>query len=163
MLPTAWTPIAEGQAGIQQIVSNLNSVKDQYGSLPAIRAAALAIVGAAGDDDDDGNVSKLAAFVRRNVVYVKDPVNSEFTQTPDVLLLQIHAAGTARGDCDDHVLLFASLAESLGIFTSIVGVQTPDSETFNHVIALAYPHGQETQVDLCAKTGTLPAYSSFLQ
>lgn len=163
MSPTAWIPISDGQAGVKQIVANLNAMKDHYGSLPAIRSAALAIVGAADDDDDDGNVSKLTDFVKRSVVYVKDPLNSEFTQTPDILLLQIHDAGTARGDCDDHVLLFASLCESLGIFCAIVGVATtPGSQIFNHVIALPYPHGEQTQVDLCAKFGNQPTYQAFL-
>jgi hypothetical protein len=162
MGPSSWTPIAEGLAGIRQIVANLNAAKDYYGSLPAIRAAALAIATPTVDDDDRGNVNKIAAFVRSSVVYVKDPINSELTQTPDVLLLAIHNAGTARGDCDDHVLLFASLVESLGIFCSIVGVKTPDSETFNHVIALAYPDGEEEQVDLCAKTGQQPFYPDTL-
>jgi len=163
MSSSAWMPIADGQPGIQQIVGNLNAMKDHYGSLPAIRAAAVAIAQPTTDDDDQGNVAKLASFVRKAVIYVKDPINSEFTQTPDVLLLQIHATGQARGDCDDHVLLFASLAESLGVFCTIAGVMAPGSSTYNHVIVLAYPDGEETQIDLCAKTGASPQYSSFIR
>lgn len=162
MGPSTWIPVAAGLPGIRQIVANLNAMKDYYGSLPAIRAAALTIAQPTTDDDDAGNVAKLAEFVRSALVYVKDPINSEFTQTPDVLLLQIHKTGTARGDCDDHVLLFASLAESLGIFCTIVAVQTPNADTFNHVIAVAYPDDQETQIDLCAKLGHHPLYSQTL-
>src|ERR1700685_2792323 len=150
MSQTAWMPIADGTPGIRQIVANLNAMKDHYGSLPAIRAAALTIAASNTDDDDAGNTQKIAAFVRSSVVYVKDPVNSEFTQTPHVLLLAIHNTGAARGDCDDLVLLFASLVESLGIFCTIAAVQTPGSSTFNHVIAIAYPESEAVQVDLCA-------------
>lgn len=162
MAATSWMPIADGEPGIRQIVANLNAAKDHYGSLPAIRSAALAITGPKIDDDDAGNVQKLAAFVRSSVVYVKDPINSELTQTPDVVLLDIHNTGTARGDCDDHVLLFASLVESLGVFCSIVGVKIPGSPTFNHVICIAYPGDVETQIDLCAKLGQEPQYQEFL-
>lgn len=162
MDPTAWTPIDDGPAGVAQIVANLNQLKTYYGSLPAIRSAALAIASPSSDDDDAGNVSKIADFVRRAVIYVKDPLNSELTQTPDVLLLAIHNNGTARGDCDDHVLLFASLVESLGIFCTIAGVKAPGSTTFNHVIAIAYPNENPTQIDLCAKLGQNPVYSEVL-
>lgn len=160
MPATAWIPIPEGQPGINQILGNLSELKSYYGSLPSIRAAALAVVRGYINDDDDGNTDRLAAFVRRAVIYVKDPLNSEFTQTPDVLLLEIHQTGSARGDCDDHVLLFASLAESLGIPVQIAGVMTQGSSIVNHVIAIAWPHNVPRQVDLCAKLGQNPVYQN---
>jgi len=163
MSTSAWIPIAEGEAGIRQIVNRLQRMKDYYGALPAIRAAALAIAGTRVNNDQQGHVDRLAEYVRRGVVYQADPYNAEFTQTPDVLLLQINRRGFARGDCDDHVLLFASLAESLGVFTDIVGVVAPGGSTWNHVIVIAYPNEQPQQIDLCAKEGWQPVYHETLE
>lgn len=154
--------MADGDQGVRVIVANLNHWKDFYGIRPEIRAAALAVAGGQFDDDDRGHVDRLARFVRRAVVYVKDPINAEFVQTPDVMLLQIHDTGRAHGDCDDHVLLFAALAESLGIPCTIAGVKSPGATRFDHVIVLAEPAGMEMQVDLCAKQGPAPTYAEIL-
>lgn len=158
----AWVPIADGPTGILQIVRFLNSAKDHYGTLPAIRAAALKIAGTKVNDDQAGHVARLAAFVRNAVVYVADPMNAEFTQTPDVMLLAIHRKGQTFGDCDDHVLLFSSLVESLGVPSEIVAVKAPGSFTFNHVVSIAYPNGEPIEIDLCAKDGPAPDYPEKL-
>ena len=158
----AWIPIADGEAGVRQIVTRLNAMKDYYGALPSIRAAALAIAGSRINNDQAGHVQRLAAYVRRALVYQADPFNAEFTQTPDVLLLQINATGAAHGDCDDHCLLFASLAEALGIYTQIVGVMAPGTEDWNHVICIAHPNDEPVQVDLCAKDVPQPEYEHYL-
>lgn len=160
---TAYAPIADGDSGVKDILTRLNSLKDYFGSLPCIRAAALTISDPGEDNDNLGNAKKLAAFVRSAVCYVCDPVNSELTQTPDVMLLEIHCRGRVAGDCDDHVLLFASLCESLGIPAEIVGVQTPDSTRFDHVIVIVWLDDQPVQFDLCAKHGEAPVYDSVLR
>lgn len=159
---SAWQPIADGPAGVTQIVAQLNSAKDYYGSLPCIRAAALAIAAPGTDNDNAGNAQKLAQFVRGALVYVADPINSELTQTPDVLLLAINRDGCARGDCDDHVLLYCSLCESLGIPCEVTAVKSPGSPRFDHVIATACIDGTPTQVDLCCKFGEQPVYSETM-
>ncbi len=161
-MPGAWAQIPEGEEGIRQIVGRLNALKRYYGTVPAIRSCALQICRARSDDDQAGHVTRLARFVRTSMVYVKDPLNAEFTQSPDVLLLQIHKTGRAEGDCDDHVLLFASLVESLGIYCEIVAVKGPGSATFDHVIATANPHGVPLDFDMCAKEGLAPVYSDKL-
>lgn len=137
-------------------------MKEYYGGLPSVRAAALIIAGSQVNNDQTGQVDRLADYVRRAMVYQADPYNAEFTQTPDVLLVQINRRGFARGDCDDHVLLFASLAESLGIYCDIVGVMAPGSSNYDHVIVEAYPFDQPVQIDLCAKDGEPPVYAPTL-
>lgn len=158
---TAWLPVAEGDAGVRQIVGKLEALKEFYGAQPAIRRAAVTIARSGKNDDDAGNVDRLARFVKSALVYLKDPINAEFIQTPDVLLLEIARSGRAYGDCDDHVLLFASLAESIGVPTQVGGVKL-DSERFNHVIAIAYVNGEPVEIDLCAKEGGQPAYPEKL-
>lgn len=161
-MQTAWRPISDGQTGIAEIVAQLNTAKDYYGSLPSIRAAALCIARPSADNDNAGNAAALASFVRSAVHYVCDPINSELTQTPDVMLTAIHSEGATCGDCDDHVLLFASLAESLGIACDIVAVKFPGTDEFNHVIACPWIDGQQRQIDLCAKNGEQPQYAETL-
>lgn len=161
-MSTAWMPIAEGEQGIRTILQNLQALKNYYGTLPSIRAAALAIGGTRTNNDQLTSARKLADYVRRGMVYQADPFNAEFTQTPDVLLLQINRQGYAAGDCDDHVLLYAALAEALGIYTEIVGVMAPGSDTWNHVIVITAPNDTPWQLDLCAKEGQQPVYEDVL-
>ncbi len=159
---TGWLPVADGISGVREIVRQLGALKDYYGAQPVIRAAAIRIAGGRINDDNAGNVERVADFVRRALVYVKDPVNAELVQTPDVLLAQIARRGRAFGDCDDHVLLFASLAESLGLPTRIAGVKIPGTDWFNHVICVVDIDGEEVEIDLCAKESAAPVYSEKL-
>lgn len=159
---SAWQPIADGRPGIRRILEVLTRLKEEYGRLPAIRSAALAIASSAIDDDQAGQVNRLAVFVRTALIYVRDPLNLEFVQTPDLLLLAIDRDGFAQGDCDDHVLLFAALAESLAIECDIAGVCSPGAVTEDHVIAVVHLDGVPIDFDLCAKGPHQPAYASKL-
>lgn len=154
--------IDEGDPGIRQILANLSCLKDYYGTLPCIRRASLCIAGSRIDNDQQGHVNRLADFVRRAVIYQADPYNLEFTQTPDVMLLEINRRGFVTGDCDDHCLLFSSLCESLGVACEIVGVMI-DSPMWNHVICVAYPDDTPLEIDLCAKSGQNPHYVQQLR
>lgn len=154
---TGWLPVADGEAGIRTILDRLAALRDRYGALPVIRRCAIAIAASYTNDDDRGNVDRLATFVRRAVIYQKDPLDAEYIQTPDVMLLEISKNGVTHGDCDDHVLLFASLAQALGIRTQIAAVKL-ESPTFNHVVAVSFIDDQPVTVDLCAKHGETPDY-----
>ena len=160
---SAWTPLAPGDAGIRTVLRRLVALKDYYGRLPEIRAAALVIAGSGVDHDEMGHVARLFSWVQRKLVYVSDPFNAELIVTPDVLLVEIDRDGSASGDCDDHVLLYAALAESLGIRTTPVAVKTPDSAVWNHVIAVStLDDGRTLSLDLIAKGIPQPVYSETL-
>ena len=154
--------IGDGPEHVAEILGTLTALKEYYGTVPAIRRAALALAAGPINNDTAGHAARLAAFVRRAVVYVADPINTEFIQTPDVMLTAINDTGHTTGDCDDHVLLFASLAESLGIATDIAGVCAPGTDQINHVIAIAQLPSGPMQIDLCAKNGFQPFYSPTL-
>lgn len=154
--------LSDGPDGIADTLAVMTRLKDFYGANPAIRSAALVIAGTATNDDQAGEAGNLAKFVRSAVTYQADPVNSEFIQTPDVMLATIHRNGMTYGDCDDHVLLFCSLAESLGIACDAAGVTTPGEDRINHVIAIAHFPGGDVQIDLCAKFGPAPTYANPL-
>lgn len=156
------TPVADGVAGIAQIVATLDEIKTHYGRLPAIRQAALSIIGVVGDHDQAAQVVALARFVRASLVYVADPMNAEYIQTPDILLLQILQGGRTPGDCDDHCVLFASLCEAVGIPAQIAGVVSPGGTTADHVIVIAHLDNGPLEFDLCAKGLVQPAYGAKL-
>ncbi len=162
-MQTAWQAIGEGRGGIDQILGTLAALKNYYGGLPCLRAAALVIANPTANNDQASAVAALANFTKGALCYVTDPVNSELTQTPDLLLLTINRDGRAYGDCDDHVLLFAVLCEALGIACDIAAVKSPGSSFFDHVIAMPWVNGQQTQIDLCAKDGvTAPFYPEVI-
>lgn len=155
--------IPDGLAGVRQIVGTLNTIKDHYGRLPAIRSIALRIIGRTRDGDQAAQISALARFVREKLVYTADPLNAEFIQTPDLILLQISREGRARGDCDDHCVLFASLAESIGIPCQIAGVRSvPGAALPDHVIVISELENGPLEFDLCAKGADQPYYAEKL-
>lgn len=157
-MDSAFSPLADGTPGVAQIVATLAQLKTHFGRLPAIRAAALAIVNGAGHHDQAAQINALARFVREGVVYINDPLNLEYIQTPDVMLLTINREGRAYGDCDDHALLFAALAEAIGIPTQIVAVATRPGGIPDHVIVIAQLDGGPLEFDLIAKGVIQPSY-----
>lgn len=161
---TARKIIGDDLHGITATLSLLTRWKYYYGTLPAIRSAALIIAGSTEDNDQAQQAATLARFVKRSLVYQADPVNSEFVQSPDLLLDAISSSplGIASGDCDDHVILFVALAESLGIACDVAGVVAPGGQMVNHVIAVAHLDGRPIQIDLCAKNGFQPQYDDLM-
>lgn len=162
LMRTAWQNVADGEAGIQQILGTLEQLKNYYGTLPVVRTIALRIANTGIDNDQAAHADRLADFVRGSLIYVADPLNAEWIQTPDVLLLEIAQSGKVSGDCDDHCLLFASLCESIGIPCAIVGVVSIGGDKFDHVICTATIGTTEVDFDLCAKHGENPQYSQKL-
>ena len=131
-------PVADGAPGIAQIVAECNRVRDLYGRLPVVRAAALWIAPPTVDHDQARQLAALAAFVRAAVRYQADPFNAEYIQTPDVMLSQIQEQGHAAGDCDCHCVLLASLCEALGMAAEIIPATLGAAPLPNHVVCLVH-------------------------
>lgn len=159
---SARSEIGNGPDGTAATLALLTAWKNYYGTLPVIRRVALLIAGSMADHDQAAQAAKLAQFVKNSVVYQADPINSEYLQAPDVLLLEIAQQGFVAGDCDCHVVLFCALAESLGIACDAAGVKANGSATINHVIAVVHLEGRDVDVDLCAKTNWQPQYAEKL-
>ncbi len=154
--------VPDGLAGVRQIVGDLNVIKDHCGRLPAIRTVALRIIGKTGDGDQAAQIAALARFVREKLIYTADPLNAEYIQSADLILLQIARDGKARGDCDDHCVLFSSLAEAIGIPAEIVGVCGPGATMPDHVIVVVQLESGPLEYDLCAKGFEQPYYAEKL-
>jgi hypothetical protein len=157
------TRVADGIAGVRQIVGTLNAIKSHYGRLPAIRGVALRILAKTKESEPTAQIHTLARFVREKLIYTADPLNAEFIQTPDVLLLEIARNGRAHGDCDDHCVLFAALAESIGIPATVAGVRSGSGTAVpDHVIVSVDLDGVPLDFDLCAKGLDQPYYPEKL-
>ncbi len=72
-----------------------------------------------------GNMSQAAEaehilyWVRRNMVYTPDPPNVEHVKWPSALFDEIRRLGHATGDCDDYVMLYATLTVARDIPTRL--------------------------------------------
>jgi transglutaminase-like putative cysteine protease len=100
--------LPSGEAGVRETLSLMRFLVRRSKSDPAIRAQALAIVGALPQRDYAGEVRALHAWVRDCIRYVRDIRGIETLHTPRWLLKE------RAGDCDDKSLLLASLLESIG-------------------------------------------------
>jgi transglutaminase-like putative cysteine protease len=78
--------------------------------------------------DWNGEIAALHAFVRDHIRYVRDPVDLELVQTPEVTLEK------GYGDCDDKSTLLAALLTATGhpARLTVVGM---NGGPFSHVLA----------------------------
>jgi transglutaminase-like putative cysteine protease len=141
---------ADTLALMQQIV-------DRYAFDDYVRQSALRILRKGDVRKPEGIVRALAGFVRDRMRYVKDPVNAEHLTTPDRLLADIWGKGWAYGDCDDHVVLLATLLTSVGVNNHALAVKL-NADYFNHVINAAFVGGRWIDIDTCYKDRIPPDY-----
>lgn len=83
---------------------------------PVVRLAAQELVGDLAPKDYGAEVSRIHAFVRDRIRYVRDIRNVETVQAPEVTL------ELGSGDCDDKSVLAASLLEAIGHRTRFLAV-----------------------------------------
>lgn len=107
-------PLPGGAAGVARTVGHMRRLVREGRKHPAIRAAALSIIGALAPRDTEGEARALFEFVRDQIRYVRD-VHATETLAQAPITLAMHA-----GDCDDQVILLAALCESVGLPTRFV-------------------------------------------
>lgn len=146
-----------------QIVKTLDTLIDEFSKNLVVRNKAIQIIRPAQDNDDYQNFVKLLNFVRQKVVYVKDPVDTEWITNPLNLLKDIGQYGFAMEDCDGHVLLLGALAQSLGIPSKARAVRINGSPEYNHVILAVEIEGNWVNADPCVKLGYTNAYTNWLE
>jgi len=135
----------------------------EFGKLPAIREQTVALMNAAQirNNDMSAQINVLMGFVREKLVYVRDPNGTEYVVSPLRLLDQIANDGRAMGDCDDHTLLFNSMANSVGFRTRAVGVRLFENR-YDHVISSVLVGNKWIDIDTCIKNGQQPRYDMRL-
>lgn len=101
-------------------------VREGKKALP-VRSLALHLVQGLPQKDWAGEVSRIHAFVRDKIRYVKDVKGVETLQTPEKTL------EIGQGDCDDKSVLVAALLESVGHPTRFVAIALKHPDEFEHV------------------------------
>ena len=81
----------------------------------------------------------IGQFVQKHVRYVKDPVDTESLQAPDMMIRMMTDVGYTMGDCDDMALLIATLLMSIGIKPKFRAIKYNEaSASFNHIYVVVY-------------------------
>ncbi len=156
--------IDESQPDAVTIVRELQGMAEQYGRDPQMRSYALDILPRWIPANGTGQkIAFLTQWVKSHVKYVPDPDGTELIIGPFRMLGEINASGLSHGDCDDHVLLLASLLRSIGIDSRVVATKINGSALFNHVI-LEVDNGRGSWVDVdpVAKAGFVGDYTERL-
>ena len=90
------------------------------------------------EHNDTIEILRIFDTVRGSIRYVQDPVDLEFVKSPSFMAKWLHEnpGKMLAGDCDDHVVLLASLLTSAGYKTKLVIVRTPGGcpdGDYNHI------------------------------
>lgn len=158
-------PLGPGEDA-PQILAYLHDLAVQFGQNPYVREFTVnQVLGPAGVDDNDqeAQIMAILTFVRRNVTYARDPLDSEYIVSPINLLEKIEAGQRAYSDCEDHVLLLNSMLGAVGFPTRFVATQINGADWWNHVISSVYVAGDWFDLDPIAKGIAQPDYNVRLE
>lgn len=108
--------IPDGPEGIRATLRAMSHIVKAYKTAPEIFELARRLTKHLPQKDWRGEASRIHAFVRDKVRYVKDVRGVETLQTP------IQTLRIGQGDCDDKSMLVAALLESLGHPTRFLAV-----------------------------------------
>jgi len=112
--------------GLNGVLHEMKKLVQKFRGNPIIRDKAMEITGSISSDsrtglpnrrDFDAIAGAVYTWMNAHIQYVRDPVNVEWLQSPDVTLQK------GYGDCDDHSILAASLLESIGVPSRFVIVK----------------------------------------
>ncbi len=151
------TPVVlphDASSDIAQILRVLTELIDQYKTDAFVRHCAV-IIGSPVWPDDPMIRDNIEAWVRRRMIYVRDPDGEEFIVTPDRTLLETSGmqvmpqtnaewaaldeslrSGSVRapGDCDDFVVLLGTLLAAVGFQVRPAGAAVNGAGYHNHVV-----------------------------
>jgi hypothetical protein len=113
---------------LQQLIED--GIRDQY-----VRQKAVEIVNRAGikQHDELGEIRAIVKWVQNNVTYRKDPFMVEYFMTARRILKDVEK-GASAADCDDFVIVAASLLGSIGYPAGAIIVDSNADGVFNHVM-----------------------------
>jgi len=140
--------IPVGEAGTDATVKRIIDLVRLSLQKPSIRLKSLAVLRASGvfGQGPGEQARALCSWVQRNIDFVRDPVDVETVQQPEVTLK------LKAGDCDDHVGLIAALLQSIGLPVRLV-VLGVDRDSFQHIYAEVFVDGSWRAADTTGKYG----------
>lgn len=155
-------PLGDLAGDAHQILAFLEGVKQLYIRAPEVREFTVSLLRGLQNNDQIGQVNRIINFVRSNVTYIRDPIDSEYVVTPVQMIKQWQTKHFIGGDCDDHVLLLNTMLGSVGFYTKFVGVKFGQTDVYNHVISGVEFDNQLFLVDPCSKSARQPTYTDTL-
>lgn len=137
--------LQDGDEGTQQTIHLIQQLVQRGITDPRVRRAATDILIAQGVPSD-GGLQEIAAIFNwaiQNLYFRNDMVDREMLQPPDQMLQ------TRSGDCDDFVILLASLLGSVGYATRAVTIKSnpEDPAAFSHIYLEVLFNGQWIPLD----------------
>lgn len=136
-----------GDAGTYATLQRMQDLVDQALTDPWAVSHAKRILSPASRDAED-IVAAIEDVLTARIRYQDDPIFVEFLQSPEQLLDQMMARGSARGDCDDVALFAAFLGAVYGLRYRLRAVGFGDHEPYAHVYTLLYGDGQWFTLDV---------------
>jgi len=114
----------------------LKTLAHKYKTDPAIRETALEIIENVPSRDQLREVKAIFRWIRDNIRFVPDAYGTEGIQIPTLTLPHFYSEhGWGQGDCDDQVLLLATMLLSIGIGDIKFRIVTfkPDDNEWKHI------------------------------
>ena len=144
---TRTIPLPDGIPGTVRTIQLIRQLVEEGVKNPRIRRTATDILRGVPAYNDPAEVSAIYNWVLRNIRFTKDMLGVGHgieTLQPAAAILE-----TRAGDCDDFVILLASLLGSVGYETQAVTVaaSASDPENFSHIYLEAKVNGRWTALD----------------
>jgi len=133
--------LADGMRGIEQTLGTMRDLVNQFRTNLDIRQTATATIFLTPEKNQLAEANALFELVRDGIRYTRDINGVETISTP-LMTLQGRI-----GDCDDQVVLLATLLEAVGYPTRFVvaGYNLPGE--LEHVYLQAWLNGQWVNMD----------------
>lgn len=145
---SALVPSPSGNvAGTRQTLRTMRAIVSDYRSRVELIDLATSILLGVPEGNEVREIDAIYQYVRRAIRYVKDVLDVETLATPTETLMR------GAGDCDDFVILIASLLESVGVPTRFV-VAGYESNEFEHVYLQAWASDVGAWLDMDAVART---------
>lgn len=139
--PSVLMGIPDGREGVRETLRVMREFIQRGKVNPTIRALAVDLTNHLPQKDFTGEVKALHEFVRDRIRYVRD------TDGVDTLHFAQTVLEQGAGDCDDKVILLASLLESIGHPTRSVAIALRPG-LFSHVYLETRPRGMARWIPL---------------
>lgn len=147
--------LSGGEKSATEACQIIKQLAHHFKKNPVIRNLAVNLVYGLPSHDYFNEVRKIFDFVQCNIRYVKDIKGCETLQTPLVTLPLIYSdQGIGSGDCDDHVILLATLLLAIGVkgLKMRIVKYRPEQVEYVHIYLVWDYKGQSYAMDAINKT-----------